>query len=191
MIKAVIFDCFGVLVGQGFDATYRQAGGNPDIDRAFIKDLLGATNMGIITPEQMNERVCVQLGISAEAWTNAVLQTQQPDQQLLDFAKALKPTYAIGILSNANIGTLGRKFAPEQLTIFDAIVVSADVGMIKPDPEIYRLVAERLGVMPNECVFTDDNNDFCDAARAVGMQAIHYRHFLQFSEELDTLLTHA
>ena len=56
--------------------------------------------------------------------------------------------------------------------LFDDIVCSAEVGMAKPEPAIYVLAAERLGLEPRECVFVDDLDTNVEAARQVGMQAV-------------------
>ena len=60
--------------------------------------------------------------------------------------------------------------------IFDAVVISAEVGLHKPQPEIYRLAAERLEVGPERCLFVDDLRENCEGAEAVGMTAIRHRN---------------
>ena len=190
MIKAIVFDCFGVLVGQGFDTTYRLAGGDPVADRSFVSDILGQANLGLISSQEMTQQICDRLHISEDVWREAVTKSEQPDEHLLAYAEGLKHRYKIAVLSNANKGTLQRKFTPEQLGIFDAVVVSAEVGLIKPSKEIYELAAERLGVQPNECVFVDDNQTFCDGAEAAGMISICYAHFSDFNNQLEAILDH-
>ena len=64
----------------------------------------------------------------------------------------------------------------EQLDeLFDAVVISAEVGMHKPQPEVYRLAAERLAEPPERCVFVDDLRENCEGAEAVGMTAVLHR----------------
>jgi putative hydrolase of the HAD superfamily len=192
MIRAVIFDCFGVLVGQGFDATWQRAGGDPDADREFIQDMLGATNTGHITLDDMTTMACQRLSITPRQWFDAVTATEQPDQRLIDYiATELKPRYKVAVLSNANVGTLERVLNDAQRAVFDTLVVSAEVGHIKPQPEIYHLVAERLGVDLDQCVFTDDNQPYCDGAIVAGMQAILFRDISQFQRDLNAILNHA
>ena len=58
--------------------------------------------------------------------------------------------------------------------LFEVVVDSSEVGMRKPDPRIYRLTCERLGVAPTASVFVDDNRDNLEAARAVGIEAVHF-----------------
>jgi HAD superfamily hydrolase (TIGR01509 family) len=67
-------------------------------------------------------------------------------------------------------------------------VSSGEIGYAKPEPEAYEIVAQRLGVRLDECVFTDDRADFCEAARAVGMQAIEFTGLEQFRHALEPLL---
>jgi putative hydrolase of the HAD superfamily len=59
--------------------------------------------------------------------------------------------------------------------LFDGVVISGDVGMHKPQPEIFRLGAERAGVAPDQCVFVDDLRENCDGAEAVGMTVVLHR----------------
>jgi epoxide hydrolase-like predicted phosphatase len=69
--------------------------------------------------------------------------------------------------------------------IFEEVVDSAFVGYRKPDREIYDLTLERMGgPSPEECLFVDDTDVNCDAARALGMSAVHYRHNEQAIAEI-------
>jgi len=68
------------------------------------------------------------------------------------------------------------------------VVDSAFVGMRKPDPAIYELTLERLGVMAEECVFVDDLELNCEAARALGMTAVRYERAEQAIPELRSAL---
>jgi putative hydrolase of the HAD superfamily len=89
--------------------------------------------------------------------------------------KSSRPQYKTSILSNADL-TLEQRMAEAKLDrLFDDIISSAVVGLAKPDERIYRLAAERLQLQPEECVFIDDLDRNVDAARAVGMSAIHFR----------------
>ena len=189
MIKAVIFDCFGVLIGRGFDETYRLAGGNPENDADFIDDVLGQTNIGSISYEGMREAIAKRLHIPKSQWDRAVNEAEQPNSQLFELVKTLKPRLKTAILSNANVGTLQNRLTKDQLSLFDALVVSAEVGLVKPQPEIYKLVANKLDVKPEECVFIDDIQPYVYAARATGMQAIVYKDFEQCKAELDQILS--
>jgi putative hydrolase of the HAD superfamily len=94
----------------------------------------------------------------------------------LAVVRALRPAYRLSILSNADPGL--RRRVREDLGIeglFDDVVVSAEVGMAKPEPEVFFLAARRLGVPPGACVFVDDWDQNVAAARGVGMRAVLHR----------------
>jgi len=192
MIRAILFDCFGVLVGRGFDETYRHAGGDPVQDHEFIEDILGQANLGLISEEEFREALTRRLNITPEAYTKAVKEAELPNDALLEYIRELKKTYKTGILSNVNSGVLVRKLSAQDLEeCFDDIVTSAEVGLIKPQPEIYKLAAERLGVGCNECIFIDDREGYLKGARAVGMQTVLYKEFVQCRSELTRLLANS
>src|SRR5690606_8281152 len=168
MIKAIIFDCFGVLAGSGFKEIYRQAGGDLRKDETFLDDVLKAANSGVLASREMHQQVANRIGLPYDAWYETVQENELPNLELLKYIELeLKPKYKIAILSNANHGTLKRKFTEEQLNIFDQVTVSAEVGLIKPNAEIYEYTADKLDIGVNECIFTDDSENYCQAAEAL------------------------
>lgn len=190
MIKAVIFDCFGVLVGRGFDDTYSYAGGDPEADREFIHDILAQASRGLISQIDFREAIAAKLNISLEDWNKAVVACEQLNEELIAQIKRIKPHYKTAILSNVNSGVLQRKIKPEILdNYFDVIVESAEVGFMKPDTQIYLHTAEQLGVRADECIFIDDNPWFVEAATSVGMRGIVYENFAQMKRELTEVLS--
>jgi epoxide hydrolase-like predicted phosphatase len=72
--------------------------------------------------------------------------------------------------------------------LFDAVVISGEVGLRKPEPEIYRLAADRLGLAPEECVFVDDLAPNVRGAAQVGMVGVHYVDHDRVVTELEELL---
>jgi len=80
--------------------------------------------------------------------------------------------YRLAILSNnvREFATYWRSTVP--LELFDVVVDSCEEGIRKPDPEIYRRTADRLGVAPEACVFLDDSADNVRAATELGMRGI-------------------
>src|SRR3712207_6399889 len=83
-----------------------------------------------------------------------------------------------------------RSMLPEIDEIFEVVVDSAFVGMRKPDPRIYELTVERLGdgLVASDCVFIDDVEVNCEAARALGMAAVQFRSTEQTIAEVQALL---
>lgn len=72
--------------------------------------------------------------------------------------------------------------------LFDVVVISGEVGMRKPEPEIFALTAQRLGLAPEQCVFVDDLMPNIRGAEAVGMVGVHHVTPQQTLDELETLL---
>jgi putative hydrolase of the HAD superfamily len=104
-----------------------------------------------------------------------------PNIQLIE---RLRPPYRTAVLSNAD-NTLLRRITDEHRIhhLFDDIICSADVGMAKPEPRIYALAAQRIGLPPQECVFVDDIEPNVNAAREAGMHGICFRIDLGHSLE--------
>jgi putative hydrolase of the HAD superfamily len=97
------------------------------------------------------------------------------DERLVAFIRSLRPAFKTGMITNAwpNV----RRFLEDEChlaDVFDHIVVSAEEGMVKPDPRIYRIALERLGVAPGEAVFIDDMEENIAGAQAVGMHGIRF-----------------
>ncbi len=111
-----------------------------------------------------------------------------PDRPLLDFiADRLKPKYKIGIISNSSGAGL-KKLLGNNVELFDDVVVSEEVQLYKPDPEIYELAAKRLGVSPNQCVYVDNHDYRIEGAEATGMTGIVYKDFVKFEADLSQVL---
>ena len=90
-----------------------------------------------------------------------------------------------GLLSNSWGNEYPREGWDE---MFDAIVISGEVGMRKPDPAIYQLGAESIGLQPSECVFVDDLPGNLKPARELGMATVHHTSAEQTVAELEPLL---
>ena len=113
-----------------------------------------------------------------------------PNEPMIDLMRELKKSHRMAMLTN-NVREwepLWRSMLPVD-EIFELVVDSGFVGMRKPDPEIYELTMERLGgVRAGECLFVDDNDVNCAAARQLGMTAIHYEHNDQAIPEIRSSL---
>ena len=98
----------------------------------------------------------------------------RPDDAMVEaLRRARAHGVRTGLISNSmGLDRYDRSSFPE---LFDGVVISAEVGMHKPQPEIFALGAERAGVAPEECVFVDDLRENCEGAEAVGMTAVLHR----------------
>lgn len=108
---------------------------------------------------------------------------------LYAFLRELRPRYRTGIISNSFVGAREREqelYRFDEIT--DVIVYSHEVGMEKPDPRIYRLACERLGVRPEEAVFLDDVPEAVEGARQVGMHGVVFQDNDQAVAAIEALL---
>ncbi|HVV25502.1 MAG TPA: HAD-IA family hydrolase [Candidatus Saccharimonadales bacterium] len=188
MIKAIIFDCFGVLVTEGwlaFKAEY--FGKDPELDRQ-AGDLNKQADAGLISHEAFVQSVAKLAGISV-ADVNKAIDVNAANEALFTYINTqLKPDYKIGMLSNAAANWLQDLFTPEQRKLFDAVSLSYEAGFIKPHHRAYEIIAHQLKVEVEACVFIDDQARHCDGAKAAGMRAILYKDFEQMKAELEKIL---
>ena len=138
-------------------------------------------DVGTVTLDEVHERLGEALGIGAgqvaafmeDFWREYL---GVPNGQLIDWARMLRPRYKTGILSNSFVGAREREHeAYGYGDLVDDLVYSHEVGLLKPDPRVYALSCERLGVLPEEAVFLDDKPPFVAGARGAGLHAVHFR----------------
>jgi epoxide hydrolase-like predicted phosphatase len=130
-------------------------------------------------------RFAQALGLPGEAM-DGFLDDVRPDDRMFAAVAALRSHgVRVGLLSNS----WGMSGYPRELLTdaFDGVVISAEVGMRKPEPQIYRHAAEVIGVAPSSCVFVDDSRDQLEAATQVGMTAIHHVDQVRTLRELERL----
>jgi HAD superfamily hydrolase (TIGR01509 family) len=184
MIKAIIFDCFGVLAEDGWLPLKRKYIGNNQALAQQISDLGKQNEHGFIDNTSFTKQAAELMGIS-EALLREATGKRVPNEELFDFIKSkLKPHYKIGLMSNANYDVLHQLFTQNQANCFDAAVTSFEVKLIKPDERMYELVSQRLGIEPGECLFVDDQERNCVAAEQVGMESVLYQNNQQFTEQI-------
>jgi putative hydrolase of the HAD superfamily len=189
MIKAIIFDCFGVLTTEGFGvfrAKYFE--GLPE-KREKANRLMDELNAGRMDYQNFLNNLAQLSGVDKSVVLEYMTQNKPNEPLFKLIREELKPKFKIGMLSNAGDNWLDTMFSKEDLTLFDDILLSYEVGFIKPEPEFYKLAAKRLNVEPGQCVFIDDSTGHCVGADKVGMKTIHYKNFEQVKEDLTKVLS--
>ena len=188
MIKAIIFDCFGVLVTDGLEAVMSERK-TSDEDKQKIMQLVVSVNKGSIDIESYRTAVASILDISAKQYAEMVKNNEVKNQSLLDYIGELRQTYKIGMLSNvSSLENLLSRFEKDELSkYFDTVIASGKIGFAKPEAQAYEITADDLAVRLNECVMIDDREEYCQGAIGVGMQAILYQSFGQMKIELEKL----
>lgn len=188
MIKAIVFDCFGVFYIDQFAGFIERSSEQiqPELRRIMLE-----IDLGKISNEEVVKQYAKLTGIAESEIERQLFTVMRVrNQKLLNYSQELRKKYKIGLLSNASPGSIDKYFTPHERTkYFDAFVVSSEVDLIKPWPEMFMFISDKLGVLPNEVVFIDDNPLNCDGARKVGMQAILYESFNDLRLRLDKLLS--
>jgi epoxide hydrolase-like predicted phosphatase len=182
---AVFFDFGGVLttpVWDSFASFCRSEGLDPDsIKNLFRSDPealkeLRQLETGEISETEFEKSFGRRLGLKdPDHLIDSMFAGMQPDPPMVAAVRELRAGGMLtGLISNSwSTSHYDRKLLAE---LFDTAVISAEVHMHKPQPEIYRLAAERLGVEPGECIFVDDLRENCEGAEAVGMTAVRHRN---------------
>jgi len=188
MIRAIIFDCFGVLAVDGWlPFLHSHFDNNPTLFEKAIY-LNKQTDSGLIPYDQFIKRVAELSGIN-ESMAKLQIEDNPPNLELFEFIQnVLKPQYRIGVLSNSAANWLEEIFTPEQNKLFDAVALSYEIGAVKPDPKTYNTIAKRLNVHFDECIFIDDQKRYCEGADSVGMHTILFKNTKQLQTQLNEII---
>jgi putative hydrolase of the HAD superfamily len=140
---------------------------------------LYALERGELSEREFADRLERELpdGFSLTRLREVYFERLVPNAPMIKFAGSLRERGVRTALLTNNVREwepLWRAKLPEIDEIFEVVVDSAFVGMRKPDPRIYELTLERLGTMAGDCVFLDDLDVNCQAARELGMAAVRF-----------------
>lgn len=190
MIKAIIFDCFGVLYVHHGPEYIKNHAQNYEAVKADIKDLSNQTDYGLISQHEWEQQVAQITGLRPSDINRYTTMGFGRNHDLMDYiAATLRSNYKIGLLSNISRGTMERFFTKkEREQLFDAAALSSETGMIKPSPAAYVHICDELGVDTSEAIMIDDNLDNIRGARLAGMQAIEYEGLAHLKRRLEKLL---
>jgi putative hydrolase of the HAD superfamily len=195
--RALIVDFGGVLttnVFESFRAFSDAEGLDPNAVKQLFRergeglDLLRQLERGELEIPEFERRFGPLLGVrEPEGMVQRLFAGVRADDRMVDAVRRVKESgRPTGLISNSWGGASYDRVQVDEL--FDAIVISGEVGLHKPEPEIFRLGAERLGVEVGDCVFVDDLRENCEGAEAVGMTAILHRGADGTIPELERLL---
>jgi len=189
MIEAVIWDFGGVLTSSPFEAfaRFERANGLPaDIIRRtnaanHLENAWARFERAELDAEAFDALFAAEsLALGAEVRGRDVLPLLSGDlrPEMVEALKRVKTRFKTGCITNnlpANaIGSAeGRVlYIAEVMALFDRVIESAKAGLRKPDPRIYRMMADALGVDPSACVYLDDLGINLKPAREMGMTTI-------------------
>jgi putative hydrolase of the HAD superfamily len=202
MIEAVIWDFGGVFTTSPFEAFARF-----EIERGLPADIIRRTNannhwenawakferaeVDLETFDQLFAAESLALGAEVRGKDVLPLLAGDLRPEMVEALGLVATKLKTGCITNnlpANsIGSMGGRsiYIAEVMALFDHVIESAKIGLRKPDPRIYRMMVEALGVDPNACVYLDDLGVNLKPAREMGMTTIKVLNAPQAIEELE------
>jgi epoxide hydrolase-like predicted phosphatase len=197
-IRAIIFDLGGVLLRTSdFEPRAHLAAGL-NMNRHELEQFIfggesgDQATRGEISVQQHWENLRQQINYSTEEFEALVkdfFAYDEIDESLIDYVRELHKIYKTALLSNAwddlrQIITENWHFDDA----FDIMIISAEVRVAKPDPRIFQLVLDRLGVIADQAIFVDDMNRNVEGAKLAGMHAIQFKTPQQLRSDLELIL---
>jgi epoxide hydrolase-like predicted phosphatase len=196
-MNGLLLDWGGVLTSNVFDS-FRDfcvaEGLEPDaVKRLFreeprARELVRGLETDALSEDEFGERFgeLLELDDRTRLIERMFGGVRQDERMLAAVRQARAAGLRTGLISNSMGGASYDRSVFSEL--FDGVVISGEVGMHKPQPEIFLLGAERAGVAPDQCVFVDDLRENCEGAEAVGMTAVLHRGAETTLPELERLL---
>lgn len=200
--KLLIFDLGGVIVGHDNDLLWnRRAGLTPHGSAGPTAVTIAVTIAGAvrgsgigdgrISVRELHRSLVDQFQMDADwerfaaAWSSHFSPMPAMERVIARLASAEGTAHRLMLLSNTNAEHWQhlRGHYP-LLSHFELILLSHELGLLKPDAAIYREAARFAGVEPPQCFFTDDRQDNVDGAIAVGMDALRFESAEQIRAEL-------
>jgi putative hydrolase of the HAD superfamily len=202
MIEAVIWDFGGVLTSSPFEAFARF-----ERERGLPADIIRRTNaanhwenawarferaeVDLEAFDQLFAAESRALGAEVRGREILPLLSGELRPEMIEALRRVKARFKTGCITNnlpANaIGSTGGPtlYVAEVMALFDHVIESAKIGLRKPDPRIYRMMVEKLGVDPKACVYLDDLGVNLKPAREMGMTTIKVLNGPQAIAELE------
>jgi putative hydrolase of the HAD superfamily len=173
-----------------------RAGLQPDAFVHVLRDTpegrkaLAGVESGRITQRTYEQTIAQLLGVTADGLLGRALADLRPRPEVLDLVRRARAAgVPVGVLSNSWGSGKYDPYKGYDLTDnFDAVVISDEVGLRKPDPEIYLRTAAEMGVAAEECVFVDDTAANLPAAEKLGMAVVHFEDPAAGVTEIERLL---
>jgi putative hydrolase of the HAD superfamily len=197
--RGLLLDFGGVLTTSLIEAIRRFAASSGLAENALLdlfredpagRRLLIDVERGAIGQGEFEAGIGALLGLDPHGLVARIMRLVEPEQAILTAAeKARAAGIRTGVLSNSwGLRPFNPYSALDLERRFDVLVISEQTGTRKPDPAIYRLAAERLGLPPGQCVFVDDLPHNLEPARRLGMAVVLKTSADEAVDELERLL---
>jgi HAD superfamily hydrolase (TIGR01509 family) len=192
-INTFIFDCFGVICSTPLFSWYKEYMTDRGFTDEKLLDIFRDYDLNRISEEDVAEYFSKYEGItsSKEEIQDQVDGYLKINTKVIDTIKQLKNSnYKIALLSNGNASFFERKIYtdyPNFKNFFDEIIISSEIGIVKPDKEIYLQALKKINSKPEESLFIDDSQTNVDGALNVGMEGFLYTDSNSFIKYIKSL----
>lgn len=186
MIRGIIFDCFGVLYQGSINHIHELT---PENKREELANLSLSSDYGYISREDFLAQASELTGKTSDE-LRAIMQADHiRNAELVEYMRALRPQYKVAMLSNVGRGVIDRLFSARELDeLFDEVVLSSEVGMIKPDPDIFNLTSYKMGILSEDCLMVDDLEANIEGAISIGMHGVVFTTTEEFISDIVKLM---
>lgn len=188
MIKAVIFDFAGVIASESFFLWLEENIADFKQTKQFYLDLSYKADSGQMTGNEFAAVLAKKSGVrDSDVWPQ-IFQRMVIDPKMLSLMIKLRKNYKIGLLTNHIVAWITEAIRYHKLErYFDAVVISSQEKIIKPNPRIFKITLKRLDVKPNETVFIDDREINVAGADKLGIKGLLYVNEKKLTNDLEKL----
>ena len=181
MIKAIIFDFHDTVIKNGLTPIVKRV-------KVLSPGIWQPCWRGETSEKRFWQQWAKELGRDTK-WEENTRQEYYlrsiPVRGILTLVKKLRPDYKLGLLGNCPKAFFKDAISRFSLNkYFDIMICSGETGLMKPDPGIYLLICQKLGVMPKECLYIDDDKIKLQGAKDLGMKGILFKMTPQLAVEL-------
>jgi epoxide hydrolase-like predicted phosphatase len=187
MYKIIIFDFFGVFCAPIATNWFKKAVPDYQAKLADFQALCTQSDLGRLSRSDFNEEASKLTGIPVIEIAHGIEAEMVIDARLVNYTEKLKKSgFRVACLSNGShewtlqvINEHGLKY------LFEDVILSSDLGIVKPDSEIYLRALRKLGVRPREAIFVDDRRANVDAAEALGIRSLVFTDTATFMKDFE------
>lgn len=175
MFTCILFDFFDVIRTDGYKRWLEAR--DIELEGPYVT-ITERFDAGIITLEGFFEELAAIEGLDAKEIKAEQETYSNINYGVLKIIDELHGPYKIGLVSNCGSEFLRGLLAEHDLDkYFDEIIISSEVGAIKPNPKIFEIAIERIGVNADETIFIDDKSKYIAGAEQIGITGIHFPNF--------------
>lgn len=191
MIKCIIFDVGGVLFSNNIDPVFRS------LNKKIRMDAFDRTSAftrryvrGKISVREYYDTLSRKAGVDSKTLQSMSISEfkkfTKKNKSVIQIAKTLKKKgYRTGIVSNVSEEHKNIIKKQSIYSIFHPVVLSCDVGYMKPGKKIFTIFLRKAKLKPNECIFIDDRKEHLHYPESLGIKTIHFRNAKQLARDLN------